>query len=610
MQDNSNIVRKRDTRQYHCHFCNINISIRKTTKARCLMNPATDPEMPGQVLPSPHATADEYLAGILALARLSRLTVACKSADYPGTNLLTVARLTGIPGELALLFDEWQQDAGPDLAAALRACAEGAGGTAAVPGHAERPVLVILDRFEDHLALPANSARAEADGRTLCELANEAGTDIHFLILVAESAQALLQRYAARIPGIAEASLRLPPPVADASAPRSASTRRRSFGSLLERLNDRAVDAPAAHAISTEKAIEERATADALAPRAQESFAGSGAVNAWLDDEAADHSATAKAPATPQQDSDDITIPVGYAATQMGAEQTTAEQRLLTSSECDEPALPLNATASVAESAPSEPAAVTASTSIPLLPEARMAEIAEVAPPPERGKGGMRVGYLAIAGIAALAIAWIGFSRMPHDVDPAKPKAQPAVAQANAPKEKSAAPEPAPVATATAAAAVAPPATTVPQVTPIPAGSKPETAAPIAAAPIASSEAGTATAKPSALALYILVSSPQERERLRTVSETLSAQGIRTVAISAISRGPNVSDLRYFRREERDEALKVQQALLDAGIQVRRLALVEGYENRAPRRQFELWLTGNGAVPAPAKNAAGPARNR
>jgi hypothetical protein len=94
---------------------------------------------------------------------------------------------------------------------------------------------------------------------------------------------------------------------------------------------------------------------------------------------------------------------------------------------------------------------------------------------------------------------------------------------------------------------------------------------------------------------------------VRPIAQNLSRQGIRIVAVSQGDGGPSVSDLRYFYPDERDDALKVQQALQQAGIAVRKVNLVPGYQDRATHRQFELWLANDGALDA---EAPGLARSR
>ena len=60
--------------------------------------------------------------------------------------------------------------------------------------------------------------------------------------------------------------------------------------------------------------------------------------------------------------------------------------------------------------------------------------------------------------------------------------------------------------------------------------------------------------------------------------------------VKLVSYGPPVSDLRYFRSADRDEALRVNRALDAVGAPAKRLKYIGGFEKTAPRRQYELWL--------------------
>lgn len=557
--------------------------------------------------PSTHDPAGEYLAGILAMSRLSRVTVACKSAPYPGAKLLAIAKLTGIPGETALVFDEWQHAAGPDLATTLAA----AGGDAG-------PLLAILDDFDAHLRLPADDPRALADGRALCALAADPRADVHFLLLLAESAAPLLQRYAAQIPGIAEASLRLPPPLAASDAGAKAPERKRSFGSLLERLNERSAEVPAT--ASAHHEIEDRAAQASVAPLMREGVDEHGAGNFWHDEPddapvAADagHAAMPReqeAPAVPEAQAaapleetaappmEEQETPPSVVAAPVAAEmprEQPAERIGL-----PEEATPIRLPETVALAAPAVAALQTAP-----RPSAPVAAL------PPRPKRGMRAGYVAVAGIAAVAIGWMLMTRLPRNFPQGTQQVQ-ATPPAPQATQKAAAQPPAAMAAAgsAAAAAAAAPDKPAKEAAPPAAPSVATAKAPAAPAPAAVAVAAApAEPAPAALpagrtALYIVVGNNRDRERVRPIAQTLSRQGIRIVAVSQGDGGPSISDLRYFYPDERDDALKVQQALQQAGIAVRKVNLVPGYEDRATHRQFELWLANDGALDAGAPGLA------
>jgi hypothetical protein len=98
-----------------------------------------------------------------------------------------------------------------------------------------------------------------------------------------------------------------------------------------------------------------------------------------------------------------------------------------------------------------------------------------------------------------------------------------------------------------------------------------------------------ATAPPAPL-LYIHVRDEAQRARAQRMIRPLATRGIRVSGIKVVSFGPQVSDLRYFRAAERDEARKVGRVLKDIGVPAQQLKLVSGFEDRATHRQYELWL--------------------
>ena len=59
--------------------------------------------------------AERFLAGVLALSRISRVTVALESGHGAGPALLAAAKMTA-HAETCLLFDQWRGDPLADLA--------------------------------------------------------------------------------------------------------------------------------------------------------------------------------------------------------------------------------------------------------------------------------------------------------------------------------------------------------------------------------------------------------------------------------------------------------------------------------------------------------------
>jgi len=90
--------------------------------------------------------------------------------------------------------------------------------------------------------------------------------------------------------------------------------------------------------------------------------------------------------------------------------------------------------------------------------------------------------------------------------------------------------------------------------------------------------------------VYIHVLSESAREQARLLAPALEKKGIALAGIKVVSAGPRSSDLRYFRASEKEEAVRVQAALLSLGLPARQLKSIGGFEASAVPRQYELWL--------------------
>jgi hypothetical protein len=90
--------------------------------------------------------------------------------------------------------------------------------------------------------------------------------------------------------------------------------------------------------------------------------------------------------------------------------------------------------------------------------------------------------------------------------------------------------------------------------------------------------------------VYIHVLSESAREQARMLAPALEKKGIALAGIKVVSAGPRSSDLRYFRPSEKEEATRVQAALLSLGLPARQLKSIGGFETSAVPRQYELWL--------------------
>lgn len=91
-------------------------------------------------------------------------------------------------------------------------------------------------------------------------------------------------------------------------------------------------------------------------------------------------------------------------------------------------------------------------------------------------------------------------------------------------------------------------------------------------------------------AVFIHVQSRDMQEQMRMLGPTLAGHGLRLAGTRIVERGPERSDLRYFRDGERGEAAEVQRVLLALGLPVSRLKKIAGFEPVAIPRQYEVWL--------------------
>ena len=90
--------------------------------------------------------------------------------------------------------------------------------------------------------------------------------------------------------------------------------------------------------------------------------------------------------------------------------------------------------------------------------------------------------------------------------------------------------------------------------------------------------------------VYIHVLNDSAREQARLLAPALEKKGIALAGIKVVAAGPRSSDLRYFRPAEKEEAMRVQAALLSLGLPAQRLKSISGFETSAVPRQYELWL--------------------
>lgn len=533
----------------------------------------------------------EFLAGVLALSRISRVTVALESGHGAGPALLAAARLTS-HAETCLLFDQWRGNPLADLAAALSdrhpELAVGADGNLAqalraLQARGRHSFLIIFDRFDDYLAQPADRPQSAEFDRALVQMANDGELDVHFLLVQDEAAESLLSRYQHAIPGIGDGCLRMPaggmvdsPDESPAPDAGRASRRDRSFGMLLERLT-------------------------AIAPA----------------DEAAQSQPRDSSPALEAPSADARQQPDHIASDQEARpvfdDMPVNEVRPVFDDIAANEAHPVFDDTSVNEASPAkpEPAIAVSGSSIPPLQAAGMGAPPAIAPTPARGnvlppppaRRGKALAAL-MATVLAVGAGIYAYRQQPPAATPDNPAAsrqaaEPAAGPMAAATPSGASTEPAPSgaapgsrtapASALAADSSAPPAPSVTPVTPATPAARVTAAGADAASP------AVARAEPT---VYVHVRSQRERDRLQSLSRTLAKQGIRVVDVKVMNTGPSVADLRYFHDEDRDTALTVQKAMVSAGVPVPKLRRMNGYEGSTRPGHFEAWLGGDKASEA------------
>jgi hypothetical protein len=263
-------------------------------------------------------------------------------------------------------------------------------------------------------------------------------------------------------------------------------------------------------------------------------------------------------------------------------------------------------------------------------PKARVPTVAVASAEPvgvERASRRPRVAWLAFGAIAAAAFIAVSVIKWEqgaaliravlHTDSPAPASAstdsQPAPAAEAVPPAPERAPPAAPTAPR-AAQAVPPAAQTEPRAaqaappaaqTARPAAAAPtppaEVIAPVAKAPAvhpqqqqAAVSAPAANVVKAATAdepvIHIHVRDEEQRARATRFAPVLRKHGIRVSRINVVETGPEETDMRYFRNDEAQEAARVAQTLRKIGLVSPQVKRISGYENTAPRRQYELWL--------------------
>jgi hypothetical protein len=548
----------------------------------------------------------EFLAGVLAMARISRVTVALESGTDAGSALLEAAGLTS-HAETCLLFEDWEDK---PLAALLASAAQATvdDGPVSLPdagneaqalqqllhqaqARRRRSFLLILNRMERLLARPTHDPHYQAFEQALVALAEDRELDLHLLLVMDESAEFLLTRLEHRMPGIGDGCLRIPAPGhpapgaeagrlrrhelpaqgAAAATATGSSSRDRSFGMLLERLTAKL---PLEQGEDGEQPMHQQRPDQAHADM-HDSDAGIASADA-VTPQPADDDAVADSPSP-----DPVAFP---AVAKMPdaphlARQEEPERR---ASQQEDSKQDSHATHAMWASPPPAAAAMDVPGAQPAAPGRR------------RRTWPLVLGLLLAAGAGMLA--WQGLPVSGNGGAGPTQAAAPAVT--SQPQSAPAADDKVAVASQPVVPAAPAPSDSLPEAAKPSASDKPASAAASDKAANASAPAAATAATPAMV--YVHVRDARERDRVQARRRALGAQGIRLMEVKVMSKGPSVADLRYFHDEDRDEALAVQKALLAAGVPVARLSRMNGFEGSTRRRQYEAWLAGP-AQPGPAR---------
>jgi len=93
------------------------------------------------------------------------------------------------------------------------------------------------------------------------------------------------------------------------------------------------------------------------------------------------------------------------------------------------------------------------------------------------------------------------------------------------------------------------------------------------------------------LGVFVHVRNPKQCAEVERLIEPLLARGIRVTGIKLMDVGPLTTDLRYFHPDDARQSGEVVRVLRTLGVRPVRVKHIKGFETRATRRQYELWLS-------------------
>ncbi|MFC1825558.1 hypothetical protein ACFL9T_22840 [Thermodesulfobacteriota bacterium] len=109
---------------------------------------------------------------------------------------------------------------------------------------------------------------------------------------------------------------------------------------------------------------------------------------------------------------------------------------------------------------------------------------------------------------------------------------------------------------------------------------------------VSSVESGLASIPPR---VYFHVRNASQKSRVNKYIETLIKNGFVVPKVRTVDFGPSNSEIRYFRKEEKEEAKKAMEILINEGLNISLRDLSQKYQESTSirPRHYELWLKPN-----------------
>jgi hypothetical protein len=90
--------------------------------------------------------------------------------------------------------------------------------------------------------------------------------------------------------------------------------------------------------------------------------------------------------------------------------------------------------------------------------------------------------------------------------------------------------------------------------------------------------------------LHILVRNEAQRARAQQLIGPLKERGIHVAGVRVVPPSPDAAHIRYYRLNDRNEAMRVAVALRDVGLSAQQLKQMPEPDTSGPGRTYELWL--------------------